>query len=117
MTVNQIEINNLPAVPTQNMSWVLRRNVRETALRHPSEMADEVAIIDAGNFKIVLVDSDNDKEYARNVVSLEDSVLVGAAHILIDEYISDQRTKALEDGPVSLIPAKKNAYETYILPC
>lgn len=117
--LKQIRVDGLPSLPNDGLYWELRADVQTDVLATPNyrgHSAQYVEQIPTGFYTLYLVDINQNKEYDRTVGDkLTDELIVRAADSIIDEYTSYNRAKALEEGPLRVVPAKTNI--VYVLDC
>jgi hypothetical protein len=112
--LREIVIDGLPPTPAPGTYWELRADSRANTLSSYGKLRTVNSL--TGDYTLHLVDTNGDKEYTRLVGTiLSDDTIVFAAERLLNEYMSRNRAKALEEGPLRLVPARKN--QVYNMPC
>lgn len=87
--LREITIENLPSTPTPGYWWKLEKSVTGTVPYILSLMQTEEMF------------------FSSPLTHLKDDAIVTTAEYLLRQYTSYNRAKALEEGPLSLVPVKK----------
>lgn len=94
--LREITIENLPATPTPDYWWKLEKNTVGTTPYTMSLMGPE------------------ERLFSSPLTALRDDAIVTTAEYLLRQYTSRNRAKALEEGPLYLVPSGR---KQYIRPC